>query len=183
MILAFLAVALASPEGKPGAAASGCTCHGDASDRTAVTLSSGAQAVDPGDTVELQVYVQSDVAEVAGVTFATSDGDLLAGENTASSRGDIVQPEPVPLVEGSARFTFSLLVPESDTTVRVYGAGNAANAQEVLNAHAAPGTSPPAQAADKRLCRRRDTRAIARWSWPQWGWRRRRSSDGCGPSR
>ena len=98
-----------------------------ASDRTAVTLSSGAQAVDPGDTVELQVYVQSDVAEVAGVTFATSDGDLLAGENTASSRGDIVQPEPVPLVEGSARFTFSLLVPESDTTVRVYGAGNAAN--------------------------------------------------------
>ena len=127
MILPLLAWALANEDGKPGAAISGCTCHGAPSQDTTVEITPDTLAVELGGLVNFSVVVRNAQQAVAGLTVDSPSGSFAAGENTLIERDDVVHPAPVDLVSGAATFSFVWTAPNEDSSVKIYSAGNAGN--------------------------------------------------------
>lgn len=124
MIL-LISTVLANEDGKPGTAVSGCTCHGDPTPDTTLEITPDTLAVELGGVVNFDIVVRNATQVVAGLTVDSSVGTFTAGENTILDRDDIVQPEPVPFLDGSATFRFSWTAPNEDVTVPIFSAGNA----------------------------------------------------------
>ncbi len=124
MIL-LLSVALANEDGKPGAAVSGCTCHGDPVRETTLEIMPDTFEVPLGGVVNFDIVVRNATKVVAGITVDSPVGTFAEGENTVLDRDDIVHPEPIPLVDGAATFRFSWTAPNEDVTVPIYSAANA----------------------------------------------------------
>ncbi len=126
MLLSLLPLALANPDGKVGAAVSGCTCHGNASGGVDVALSADATQVDPGAIVNLTVAVSGGHPAVAGLDVAANGGVFTAGEGTRVERNEVTHAGPATPAEGVGTFTFSWSA-EGDGTFRLYGAGLVGN--------------------------------------------------------
>ncbi len=126
MLLVLLPLAVANPDGKVGAGVSGCTCHGNPSDRVEVQLGADATEVGPGELVNLTLVVRADPAAGVGFNVATKGGSFVAGEHSREERGEVTHSAPLPPTDGVGTFHFSWSA-DTDGTFRLYGAGLAGN--------------------------------------------------------
>jgi hypothetical protein len=122
MLLSVFTLAMANPGGKLGAAASGCTCHGNEAPRVEVTLEADTLQVDPGAIVNLTLTVANTGSAVAGFDLAAEEGEFVAGEGTRTDDSEITHDQPLDMTNDAASFMFSWSSPR-DGTVRLYGAG------------------------------------------------------------
>ncbi len=138
MLIAFaaLSVAFASPGGKTGVAAAGCTCHGGDSDETTATLTADKLAVAMGEVVNLTLIVEHASADVAGLDVSAkgldSDehrGEFAAGSNTRLSNDEITHSEPDTMAGGSFTYDFTWSS-DAGGEFKLFGAGLAGNGDE-----------------------------------------------------
>ncbi|MBM4369010.1 MAG: hypothetical protein FJ102_22530 [Deltaproteobacteria bacterium] len=130
MILALAQFALANADGKTGATVEGCTCHGDASSQTAVSMTADATSVDPAAVVNITLLVQNASMSDAGMNAAADGGSLEAGDATRESRQEITHDGPSALSGGQASFSFSWTAPSEGGTYTISAVGNATNADD-----------------------------------------------------
>ncbi len=128
MILVLAQLALANADGKTGSTDNGCTCHGDPSNDTVVTMTADASTVDPGAVVNITLLVQNGALSEAGMNAAADEGTLGAGAASQESRGEITHDGPAVLATGEASFQFTWTAPDAGGTYAIHGAGNATNA-------------------------------------------------------
>ncbi|GDX82108.1 hypothetical protein LBMAG42_39190 [Deltaproteobacteria bacterium] len=136
IVFACFSAAFASPGGKSGVAAAGCTCHGGDSEETTVTLTADKVAVAIGEVVNLTLIVEHASAKVAGLDIAakgldddTYGGDLAKGSNTRVSSHEITHSEPGEMAGGSFTYDFTWSS-EAGGAFKLYGAGLAGNGDD-----------------------------------------------------
>ncbi len=128
MILVLAHLALANADGKTGATAEGCTCHGNESRQTTVTMTADATTVDAEAVVNITLLVANDDGLEAGMNAAADAGTLEAGTGARESRGEVTHDGPSALSDGETSFQFAWTAPSEGGTYVITGAGNATNA-------------------------------------------------------
>lgn len=135
-VVAAFSVAFASPTGKTGVAAAGCTCHGAHSDETTVTLTADKVEVAIGEIVNLSLIIEHSSADVAGLDVAAkgpgneaNGGVFAAGSNTRVSNEEITHSEPGDLSGGSMQYDFTWSA-EQGGEYELYGAALAGNGDD-----------------------------------------------------
>jgi len=128
VILALVQLALANADGKTGSSGAGCTCHGDSSRDTIVSVAADTTAVEPGAVVNITLLVGNGGLSEAGMNASATDGALGAGTGTKESQGEITHDGPSVLQTGESSFAFTWTAPTAAGTYTISAAGNATNA-------------------------------------------------------
>jgi len=125
-VLIFVPALLASPDGKTGSAASGCTCHGNASTTVQVALDADSLAVELDEPVTLTVTVALEAGVTAGLDIAAAGGAFVAGADTVVRHGEVTHPAPALMAAGAYQTVFTWSA-GADGDYRIYGAAMAAD--------------------------------------------------------
>ncbi len=118
--------ALASPNGKTGVAAAGCSCHGNASAQATITMTAEPLAVEPGDIVNLTVLVEAPEGVGAGLNIDAQGGEFVVGDEMRISKGEVTHSEPATMVDHAHTFAFTWSA-DADGDYKIYGAGLASD--------------------------------------------------------
>ncbi|MSQ03059.1 MAG: MYXO-CTERM sorting domain-containing protein [Myxococcales bacterium] len=124
--LVLFVSALASPNGKTGVAAAGCSCHGNASSKATITLTAEPLEVEPGEVVNVSVLVEAPQGVGAGLNVAAQGGEFSVGEGLRSGPREVTHSEPTTMVDHATTFTFTWSA-EADGDYKLYGAALASD--------------------------------------------------------
>ena len=127
--------AQANSGGMIGVVQIGCTCHGNASSGTSLSIPgrSTAITVKPGETLSLSLIVAHSSQSRAGMNVAVLNssggnaGTLQAGSGSQLISGQLTHTSPQAISNGSASFPFQWIAPAAPGTYTLRAVGNAVN--------------------------------------------------------
>ncbi|MCK6613888.1 MAG: T9SS type A sorting domain-containing protein [Ignavibacteriaceae bacterium] len=106
----------------------GCNCHGGQSGAVQVSIN-GPASLAAGQTGDYSVVITGGPLVRGGTNIAVSAGtlELIAGEGTRLSNGEITHTSPKTPVSGSVTFNFKFTAPAVPGPVTMFANGNSVN--------------------------------------------------------
>ncbi len=136
LVLLAQTQAFSSSGGITFAVTAGCTCHGNPSSATSLTIPgrSNAITVRTGETISLSLMVAHTSQRSAGMNLAVVNtsgadaGTLIAGAGSQLISGQLTHTAPQAMSGGNVEFPFQWTAPSTPGTYTLRAAGNAVNA-------------------------------------------------------